>query len=80
MCSTSEGKGPSSSKEPTLIPCKSLWALLTLKIRLKGRGLLKAYKAHNPSIPWQYRTLNLLKAYKAHNPGICWTLNTPLHV
>jgi hypothetical protein len=28
------GKGPSSSKEPALIPCKNHWALLTLKRRL----------------------------------------------
>jgi hypothetical protein len=35
-------------------------ALLIPKRHLKGRGLLKAYKAHNPGIPWQCGTLNTL--------------------
>jgi hypothetical protein len=43
-CSTSGGKGPSSSKEPALIPCKSLWALLTLKRRLERWGDTMTYK------------------------------------
>jgi hypothetical protein len=30
-CSTTGGKSPSLSKEPALIPCKTPWALLTLK-------------------------------------------------
>jgi len=34
------------------------WALFILKRHLKGRGLLKAYKAHNLCIPWQCGTLN----------------------
>jgi hypothetical protein len=33
-------------------------------MHLKGRDLLKAYKAYNPSIPWQCGTLNNLVAIK----------------
>jgi hypothetical protein len=42
---------------------KVTWALLILKRHFKGRGLLKAYKAHNPNKPWQCRTLNSTDLY-----------------
>jgi len=34
------------------------WTLLFHKRHLKGRGLLKVYRAHNRGIPWQCGTLN----------------------
>jgi hypothetical protein len=46
-CSTTGEKGPSLSKEPALIPCKSPLSLLTLKRRLKIGGDTIAYKVHN---------------------------------
>jgi len=45
-CSTTGEKGPSLSKEPALIQCKSPLALLTLKRRLKIGGDTIAYKVH----------------------------------
>jgi hypothetical protein len=39
------------------------------KMHFKGRCLLKAYKPHNPGIPWQCRTLN--------TPSHVWHLSRP---
>jgi hypothetical protein len=49
-CSTTRGKGSSLSKEPTLIPCKSLWVLLTLKRHLERGGVSMAYKVYKTRI------------------------------
>jgi hypothetical protein len=38
-CSTTGEKGPSLSKEPALIPCKSPRVLLTLKSALREEGI-----------------------------------------
>jgi len=52
---------------------KVTWALLIPKRHLKGRGLLKAYKAHNPGKPWQCGTLNI------YDGGLCYTHRTSLY-
>jgi len=49
-CSTTRRKYPSLSKEPALIPCKSLWTLLTLKRRIeRGRDTI-TYKVYKTKI------------------------------
>jgi hypothetical protein len=55
------------------------WALLFHKRHLKGRGLLKAYKAHNPSIPWQCGTLNTLLHVWYYGSNTCTTWNNAQH-
>jgi hypothetical protein len=52
---------------------KVQWALLFHKRHLKKRGLLKAYKAHNPSIPWQCGTLNTPPHVWHYCPNTCTT-------
>jgi len=49
------------------------WVLLFHKRHLKRRGLLKAYKAHNPSIPWQCGTLNTPPHVWHYCPNTCTT-------
>jgi hypothetical protein len=52
---------------------KVQWALLFHKRHLKERGLLKAYKAHNPVIPWQCGTLNTDPHVWHYCPNTCTT-------
>lgn len=49
------------------------WALLFHKRYLKRRSLLKAYKVHNPNIPWQCETLNTLPHVWHYCPNTCTT-------
>jgi len=51
---------------------------------LKGKCLLKAYKAHNLGIPWQYKTLNTniiwvksMLSTKSFNSPIRWLVCNP---
>jgi hypothetical protein len=49
-CSTTGEKDSSLLKEPALIPCKSLWALLIFKRRLERGGVSMTYKVYKTRI------------------------------